>query len=202
MTGDNSIDQATLLNKIQGQIGALAQAIMSMRELPNSVSETNKRLELIEGQLQSFTLTELDDVIANLQYASIKSERAAILGNRWKPSFMLGVLVIVVAAGLAYYIGLKQGVPEKRALISWAEQFKTPNQRQLAEWTLQNEENATIASQQPLRNLKWLSSESAEYAKKFFAKNAYLIAGNCPTKFLSTNEINGRKVCTVWKVER
>ena len=200
MVGMN-MDQAAILRDIRGQLGTLAQFLMTLRDVPTGVDSVSKRTQTIEKKLTDVDLSLLDQAVENIQYASARIERSATISSRWKPNFFLGVILGCVFCAIGYFVGVQQSLPQHRANIEWAKQFNTPESKDLAIWTLREQDAARIASRMDENFLKWADSSAGRYARKFLAANAYLTNGECPNNLLKQTQIQGRTVCTVWKVE-
>ncbi|MEM7070658.1 MAG: hypothetical protein AAF403_02725, partial [Pseudomonadota bacterium] len=108
-----------------------------------------------------------------------------------------GLMVIIIG----YQIGKLQNISLQSSLVEWAQQFNNKDQRDLAEWSLNNSEVAMIASRLRNSDIEWIASKEGQYAKRFFKANHYLISGDCPTNLLKSRTLNGRTVCTVWRVD-
>lgn len=196
-----NVDVSAQLRDIKSQVSALAQFLLQMRDVPQYVQENVNRLDRIEERINKVTLQELDQIIESLQYSAIKSENAAKIYRRWKPSFVLGVIIALIFGVVGYGTGLKQGIPNKQAQIEWAEKFKTQKERDYAEWSLVNAEVIKLVRDVDEQELRWLNSNVARYARKFFSVNAFLVNGECPSTQLQSRQVNGRTLCSIWKVD-
>ncbi len=198
---DNNSEVSAQLRDIKSQVSALAQFLLSMRDVPQYVQENVNRLDRIEDRINKVTLNELDQIIESLQYSAIKSENAAKIYRGWKPSFILGVICAVAFGSLGYITGLKQGIPSKQSQIEFAEKFKSIKEKDNAEWTIANPEIVKLVRDIDENDLRWLNSATARYAKKFFQVNGFLVNGECPATQLQQRQVNGRTLCSIWKVD-